>query len=229
MNAMEEITRFLEKKIPHAYMIEDASENLQAEETEDSLGAVWECLAKSVPLVVDGRICMAVIPAAKQLNLEKLRKYMGAGEVRLATDADYKPLFPPGEHGVIPIFGAWYGIQVLVAQELMDFQEITFIVGASQVIVHIRLCDFLAAEKPYVCTRNAILSDPPGAAGRSVIVYRLDEETMSRVAVGTLVERRKCDRGERMLGMLRLARKEFTEAGGNGNGNHSTIVIAETT
>ncbi len=227
MNATEEITRFLEKKIPHAYSIENGSERLPAEDTEDSLGAIWECLAKAVPLVVDGRVCMAVIPAAKQVNVEKLRRYMGAGEVRLATDADYKPLFPPGEHGVIPIFGAWYGIQVLVAQELMDFQEITFIVGATQIIVHIRLCDFLAAERPYVCTRNAILSDTDGKPGRSVVVYKLNEENMDREALGTLVERRKADRGERLLGMLRLARKEFAEA--QGNGNHSTIVIGDTT
>ncbi len=227
MNAMEEIASFLEKKIPHAFTIENGSDHLQPEDTEDSLGAIWECLAKSVPLVVDGRICMAVIPAAKQVSLDKLRRYMDAGEVRLATDADYKPLFPPGENGVIPIFGAWYGIQVLVAQELMDFQEITFIVGPSQVIVHIRLCDFLAAEKPYVCARNAILADAGGAPGRSVVVYRLDEESMDREALGTLVERRKADRGERMLGMLRLARKEFTDTGRNGN--HSTIVIGDTT
>ncbi len=226
MNAMEEITRYLEKKIPHAYSIENGSDRLQPEDTEDSLGAIWECLAKSVPLVVDGRICMAVIPAAKKVNLEKLRRYMGAGEARFATDADYKPLFPPGEYGIIPIFGAWYGIQVLVAQELMDFQEITFIVGASQVIVHIRLCDFLAAEKPYICTRNAILSDTDGARGQAVVVYKLNEESMEREALGTLVERRKADRGERMLGMLRLARKEFAES--EGNGNHSTIVIGET-
>ncbi len=225
MNATQEISRFLEKKIPHAYVIEDGSDALHDEEPEDSLGVAWECFAKSVPLVVDGRICMAVIPAKKQVCLEKLRKYMGAEDVRTATEADYKPLFPPGENGVIPIFGAWYGIQVLLAQELMDYQELTFIVGASKVIVHIRLCDFLAAEKPYVCTRNAILSDVQGATGRSVVVYRLHEETMEREPLGTLLERRKSDRGERLLGMLRLARKEFQRPGEN----HSSIVVAETT
>ncbi len=223
MNATEEITRFLEKKLPHAYTIEEGADGHFAQEAEDSLGLAWQCYARSVALAVDGRICMAIIPATKRVNLEKLRKYMGAGEVRLAAEADYKPLLPPGENGTIPIFGALYGIQVLLAQELMDFQEITFIVGASQVIVHIRLCDFIAAEKPYVCTRNAIVSDSQRTASQSVVVYRLDEETMERKPVGTLLERRKADRGERMLGMLRLARKEFAEAAEN----HSTIVIGE--
>ncbi len=223
MNATEEIARFLEKKLPHAYTIEDGAGAFEAEDPEDSLGVAWECFARSVAVAVDGRVCLAIIPAKKQVNLEKLRRYMGAGEVRLASEADYKPLLPPGENGVVPIFGALYGIQVLLAQELMDFQEITFIVGASQVIVHIRLCDYLVAEKPYVCTRNAIVSDARGTESHSVVVYRLDEETMEKEPVGMLLERRKADRGERMLGMLRLARKEFGETADN----HSKIVIGE--
>ncbi len=223
MNATEEITRFLEKKLPHAYTIENGSDGCLVEDTEDSLGMAWEGFARSVALAVDGRICMAIIPAKKQVNLEKLRRYMGAGEVRLAAEADYKPLLPPGENGVVPIFGALYGIQVLLAQELMDFQEITFIVGASQVIVHIRLCDFVAAEKPYVCTRNAILSDAKRTESHAVVVFRLDEETMEKEPVGMLLERRKAGRDGHMLGMLRLARKEFAETAEN----HSTIVIGE--
>lgn len=225
MNATEEITRFLEKKLPHAYTIEDGADGLEAEEPKDSLGVAWECFARSVALAVDGRICLAIIPAKKQVNLDKLRRYLGAGEVRLAAEADYKPLLPPGENGVVPIFGALYGIQVLLAQELMDFQEITFIVGASQVIVHIGLCDYVAAEKPYVCTRNAILSDEQRTESRAVVVYRLDEESMEKEPVGMLRERRKADRGERLLGMLRLARKEFAETAEN----HSKIVIDEPT
>ncbi len=225
MNATEEITRFLEKRLPHGYTIEDGSDGVDAEEPQDSLGIAWECFARSVALAVDGRICIAVIPATKRINLEKLRRYMGAGDVRLATNADYAPLLPPGENGVFPIFGALYGIQVLVAQELMDFQEITFIVGASQVIVHVRLCDFLAAEKPYVCTRNAILSDAQHTASHAVVVYRLDEETMERKPVGMLLERRKADRGEHLLGMLRLARKQFDHTGEA----NDTIVIGEST
>lgn len=223
MNDTQEISRFLDGKIHHAYTIETGPDGLRAEEAEDSLGVVRECLAKSVPLVIDGRICMAVIPATRQVNLERLRKYMGAGEARLATEADYKPLFPPGENGFIPIFGRTYGIQILVAHELMDYQEIAFIVGASQVIVHVRLCDYLAAENPTVCARNAILSYAHGNLPNSVVVYRLDEDTMEKEPVGTLLERRKADRGERLLGLLRLARKNFGDPGRN----HAVIVVGD--
>src|SRR5512145_1493068 len=82
MNDTQEISRFLETRIHHAYTIETGSDGVHAEDADDSLGVTSECLAKSVPLVVDGRICMAVIPATRQVNLEKLRHYMKAGEVR---------------------------------------------------------------------------------------------------------------------------------------------------
>ncbi|MGE5664545.1 MAG: YbaK/EbsC family protein [Deltaproteobacteria bacterium] len=223
MNDTQEISRFLESRIHHAYTIETGSDGVHAEDADDSLGVTSECLAKSVPLVVDGRICMAIIPATRQVNLEKLRHYMKAGEVRPASEGDYKPLLPPGEYGFMPIFGRTFGIQILVAHELMDYQEIGFIVGASQVIVHIRLCDYLAAENPNVCARNAILSDGQRKPIESVVVYRLDEDTMEREPVGTLVERRKADRGERLLGLLRLARKSFAATGRN----HAIIVIGD--
>ncbi len=223
MDTTQEISRFLEKKIPYAYLIETGPDGVHAEETEDSLGVIRECLAQAVPLNIDGRICMAIIPATRQINVEKLRRYMGAGEVRLAAEAEYKPLLPPGENGVIPIFGSLYGIQVLLAHELMDYQELAFIVGSSQVIVHIRLCEFLVTEKPYVCARHAILSNGQGTPLRTVRVYRMDEETMEKVPVGMLEDRRKFDRGECLLGMLRLARKEFTEP----QEDHATIVISD--
>ncbi|MGE5189974.1 MAG: aminoacyl-tRNA deacylase [Gemmatimonadota bacterium] len=222
MNDSLEISRFLETKIHNGYMIETGADGLHVEEAEGSLGVVRECLAKSVPLVIDGRVCMAVIPSTKQVNLEKLRRYMGAGEVRPASEPDYKPLLPPGENGFIPIFGRTYGIQVLVAHELMDYQEISFIVGASQVIVHVRLCDYLAAEHPNVCARNAILSDAEGKPIDSVVVYRLDEDTMEKEEVGMLLERRKADRGERLLGLLRLARRSF-----DGVGQNHAIIIGD--
>ncbi len=45
----------------------------------------------------------------------------------------------------------------------------------------------------------------------SVMVYRLDRETKAKVPLGVLVERRKSERGQNVIGMLRRARKEFAE------------------
>jgi hypothetical protein len=45
----------------------------------------------------------------------------------------------------------------------------------------------------------------------SVLVYRLDRETRAKVPLGILVERRKSERGQNFVGMLRRARKEFAK------------------
>ena len=46
----------------------------------------------------------------------------------------------------------------------------------------------------------------------SVLVYRLDSETKSMVPLGILVERRKEERGDNVISMLRLARREFARS-----------------
>jgi hypothetical protein len=46
----------------------------------------------------------------------------------------------------------------------------------------------------------------------TVLVYRLDQETKGKIPLGILVDRRKSDRGDNVIGMLRLARKEFAKS-----------------
>jgi len=46
---------------------------------------------------------------------------------------------------------------------------------------------------------------------QTVMVYRLDNETKAKVPLGVLIDRRKSDRGDNVIGMLRMARKEFAE------------------
>lgn len=43
----------------------------------------------------------------------------------------------------------------------------------------------------------------------SVLVYRLDSETKSMIPLGILVDRRKHERGNNVIAMLRMARREF--------------------
>lgn len=44
-----------------------------------------------------------------------------------------------------------------------------------------------------------------------VYVYRMDYKTKAEMPLGTLLERRKEERGDNTSGMLRLARKEFAK------------------
>ena len=47
---------------------------------------------------------------------------------------------------------------------------------------------------------------------KSVLVYKLDSDTKAMVPVGILMDRRDQDRGDNVIGMLRLAKREFAES-----------------
>ncbi len=42
-----------------------------------------------------------------------------------------------------------------------------------------------------------------------IIVYRIDRVRKTKVAVGTVIERRKKERGRNLIGLLQLARETF--------------------
>jgi hypothetical protein len=44
---------------------------------------------------------------------------------------------------------------------------------------------------------------------KGLTVYRVDRETRKKVPVGTVVERRKEERGKNLIGLLQVARKDF--------------------
>ena len=51
----------------------------------------------------------------------------------------------------------------------------------------------------------------------SVLVYRLDSSTKSMTPLGILVDRRSKDRGDNVIAMLRMARREFAGTGEDGS------------
>lgn len=47
---------------------------------------------------------------------------------------------------------------------------------------------------------------------KGLTVYRVDRESRTKVPVGTVVERRKEERGRNLIGLLQVARKDFVSA-----------------
>ncbi len=52
---------------------------------------------------------------------------------------------------------------------------------------------------------------PEETAMKTVLVYRQDKKTLGVEPLGIIVERRKMERGNNVLGMLHLARKVFSK------------------
>lgn len=157
MSIPKKLARFLdERKVP--FKATAHPEAFTAQQSAQAAHVPGRAFAKSVMVNVDGKIWMAVVPATQRVDLARLQKCLGAKKARLSSEAEFSPLFVDCDLGAMPIFGSLYGVQVLVSHELTENEEIAFTAGTHRDIVLMRVSDFLAAEQPRVCEREAILS-----------------------------------------------------------------------
>ena len=107
-------------------------------------------LAKTVMVKIDGKLSMAIIPAQRMLDLEKLSKAAGGAEVEIAVEKEFIEAFPGCELGAMPPFGNIYGIDVFVALELTKDEEIVFNAGSHSELVRLSYVDFESLAMPKV-------------------------------------------------------------------------------
>jgi len=105
-------------------------------------------LAKTVILMIDGRPAMAVVPASFRVDLFKLKRYLGAGTVELATENQFRDHFPDCETGAMPPFGNLYGLDVFADISLTEDKEIAFNAGSHRELVRMNFADFRELVKP---------------------------------------------------------------------------------
>lgn len=107
-------------------------------------------LAKIVMIKVDGRMAMAVLPASLNVNFKLLREVVGSRHVELAAEDEFKNLFPECEVGAMPPFGNLYGMEVYVADQLAEGEEIAFNAGSHTELIKLAYSDFERLVKPRV-------------------------------------------------------------------------------
>ena len=143
------LRQFLEEnQVP--YEVQTHPEAYTAQEIAAALHVKGKFLAKVV-MVRDGeRMLMTVLPATHRVNLDRLREVLGSPEARLATEEEFKDLFPDCEPGAEPPFGNLYHLEVLVDQSLTEDERIYFNAGTHHETVSIRYEDFHRLVKPQV-------------------------------------------------------------------------------
>ena len=157
MSIPGKLARFLdERKIP--YKADTHPEVYTAQQAAQASRVPGRAFAKPVLVNVDGTLRMAVLAATERVDLRRLQECLGAKKVRLAAEAEFAPVFPDCDVGAMPIFGSLYGIPVLVARELTENAEIAFTAGTHRDVVRVATKDFLDAEQPKVCDRDALLA-----------------------------------------------------------------------
>ena len=107
-------------------------------------------LAKTVMVMVDGKLAMAVVPASFRLDLFKLKRYLGAETVELASENEFRDRFPDCETGSMPPFGNLYGMDVFADESLAEDKEIAFNAGSHRELVRMSYVDFRNLVKPVV-------------------------------------------------------------------------------
>ncbi len=107
-------------------------------------------LAKTVMLKKDGELCMAVLPASKQVNLAVFAKLTKSEDVSLASERDFKDRFPDCEVGAMPPFGNLYGLRVYADSSLTRDKEIAFNAGSHLELVQLAYGDFERLVQPTI-------------------------------------------------------------------------------
>jgi len=98
----------------------------------------------------DGGYAMAVLPASMQLDLRALKDALGVGELQLATESEFKSLFPDSDLGAMPPFGNLYGLPVYVERSLARDREIVFNAGTHQDTIRMMYEDFYRLVEPEI-------------------------------------------------------------------------------
>lgn len=121
-----------------------------AQEVAGSAHIPGKELAKTVMVKLDNKMSMAVISAPAQVNLDQLRQISGASLVELATEDEFKNMFPDCEPGAMPPFGNLYDMPVYVGEELSRDEEIAFNAGTHTELIRLAYKDFERLVKPEV-------------------------------------------------------------------------------
>lgn len=109
-------------------------------------------LAKTVMVKVDGQMGMAVVPATRQVDPGQLADVAGAEKVDVATEEEFKDMFPQCEVGAMPPFGNLYNMPVCVDEALEEDEEIVFNAGTHAELVRMDYRDFKRLVQPVIGT-----------------------------------------------------------------------------
>jgi Ala-tRNA(Pro) deacylase len=134
------------------YVVISHSKAYTANEVAAMVHVSGKEMAKAVMVKVDGRMAMAVLPASFRISFDQLRDAIGARGVTLASEEEFKELFPDCEVGAMPPFGNLYHMEVFVADALAEDEQIAFNAGTHTEIIRMNYADFDRLTQPQVMT-----------------------------------------------------------------------------
>jgi Ala-tRNA(Pro) deacylase len=105
-------------------------------------------MAKTVLVKIDGKMVMTVLPASDKVDLDALKEATAAESVRLAQEQEFINKFPGCDVGAMPPFGNLYNMEVYVAENLSEDEEIAFNAGTHTELIKMSYKDFERLVQP---------------------------------------------------------------------------------
>lgn len=115
-------------------------------------------LAKTVMLTDGEAFVMAVLPATRRIEIDRLREVAGIPDLRLAEEDEFAGIFPNVETGAMAPFGNLYDVPVFVDQTLREDESITFNAGTHTDTIRMTYADFERLVGPVVAEFSERLS-----------------------------------------------------------------------
>jgi Ala-tRNA(Pro) deacylase len=125
-------------------------EAFTAQEVAAAMHVKGQELAKTVMVKTDGSFVMAVLPANGRIDFQKLKDVLGNRDARLASEEEFRDLFPDCETGAEPPFGNLYDVATVVDASLTRDEEIFFNAGSHYEAIEMRYRDYENIVKPRV-------------------------------------------------------------------------------
>ena len=105
-------------------------------------------MAKTVVVDLDGQHVLAVLPAHRKVDLERLRLATESYYADLAEEWEFIRDFPDCEPGAMPPFGNLFGLEVYVEPHLAEDALIAFNGGTHTEVVRMAYKDFERLAHP---------------------------------------------------------------------------------
>jgi Ala-tRNA(Pro) deacylase len=103
------------------------------------------------------KFIMAVVPASHRVDLDRLGRILNTNWIRLATEEEFKDLFPECELGAMPALGNIYHLNVWIDESLKAYPTISFSAGTHAEIIEMSLADFDRLVQPRTASFGVLL------------------------------------------------------------------------
>ena len=105
---------------------------------------------KPVLVEADGQFVLCALPASYRVDLDALRRELGAQDMRLVDEQTLQDVFEDCDRGAEPPIGALFGIPTIMDDSLAALDQVTFQAGNHAEAVTMRLDDYRRLAQPGV-------------------------------------------------------------------------------